>query len=80
MSLRATHGSAAIPLYKRDCFVAECILSYNEGLLAMTRDYNRYFPNTFFSRSVTWATGSFRIFFSSCPSMKNSPSSALLVT
>jgi hypothetical protein len=28
-----------------------------------------YVPNTFFKRSVTCATGSFRIFFSSCPSM-----------
>ena len=73
-------GARQSPALQTRLLVAEFILSSTEGLLAMTRDCNRYFPNTFFSRSVTWATGSFRIFFSSCPSMKNSPSSALLVT
>ena len=39
-----------------------------------------YLPNTVFSRSVVRAAGLVRIFFSSSPTMKKRPSSALLVT
>ena len=39
-----------------------------------------FLPKTSFNRSVTRAAGSVRIFFSSCPSTRKSPSRALMVT
>jgi hypothetical protein len=45
---------------------------------ARSRDV--YLPNTVFSRSVVRAAGLVRIFFSSSPTMWNSPSSDLFVT
>jgi len=39
-----------------------------------------YFPNTCFNSSVVLAAGLVRIFFSSSPTMKKSPSRAFVVT
>ncbi len=68
------------PVRNADCTDGQMLSIITARVNRMSSIDTPYFPNTVFKRSVARAAGSFLIFFSSSPTMKNKPSSALFVT